>query len=194
MTIVSRGSTIVKPNARKVRLIGDGKVSSVHSIAVVLTHSQVIAGFAGSTSDALTLLERLESRLEEYPGQLLRASVEMAKSWRTDKYLRALGPRIRTFYSFANVLICAAFLEALLIVADKDISLTLTGTGDVLEPHDGVIGIGSGGDFALAAARALITVDGLSAMDVAQRSMKIAADLCVYTNDKFIVEQFQSDK
>ena len=151
---VSLGQTIVKGNARKVRRIGhDGRV---------------IAGFAGATADAFTLLERLESKLERYPNQLERACVELAKDWRTDRYLRRL--------------------EAMMAVADKDRSFTLTGNGDVLEPEDGVIAIGSGGNFALAAARALMEVDGLSAEDIARRAMKIAAQICVYTNGNVIVE------
>ncbi|RQM21265.1 hypothetical protein B5M09_002818 [Aphanomyces astaci] len=149
---VSLGHTIVKPNAQKVRRINEN----------------VIAGFAGSTADAFTLIERLESKLEEYPGQLTRACVELAKAWRTDKYLRAL--------------------EALLIVTDNTQSFTLTGNGDVLQPHDGIIGIGSGGTYALAAARALIEEPHLSAEEVARRSMKIAADICVYTNHNVVVE------
>ncbi|KDO34917.1 hypothetical protein SPRG_00978 [Saprolegnia parasitica CBS 223.65] len=149
---VSLGHTIVKPNAQKVRRINEN----------------VIAGFAGSTADAFTLIERLESKLDEYPGQLTRACVELAKAWRTDKYLRAL--------------------EALLIVTDNKQSFTLTGNGDVLQPHDGIIGIGSGGTYALAAARALIDQPHLSAEDVARRSMKIAADICVYTNHNVVVE------
>jgi ATP-dependent HslUV protease subunit HslV len=150
---VSMGQTIVKGNARKVRRIGDGKV---------------LAGFAGATADAFTLLERLESKLERFPGQLERACVDLAKDWRTDRYLRRL--------------------EAMMAVADKDRSFTLTGTGDVLEPEDGVIGIGSGGNYALAAARALLAVDGLSAEQIARRAMKIAAEICVYTNDNVILE------
>jgi ATP-dependent HslUV protease subunit HslV len=150
---VSMGQTIVKGNARKVRRIGDGKV---------------LAGFAGATADAFTLLERLESKLERFPGQLERACVELAKDWRTDRYLRRL--------------------EAMMAVADRDRSFTLTGTGDVLEPEDGVIGIGSGGNYALAAARALLAVDGLSADEIARRAMKIAAEICVYTNDNVILE------
>jgi ATP-dependent HslUV protease subunit HslV len=150
---VSMGQTIVKGNARKVRRIGNG---------------QVLAGFAGATADAFTLLERLEAKLERFPGQLERACVELAKDWRTDRYLRRL--------------------EAMMAVADKDRSFTLTGTGDVLEPEDGVIAIGSGGNYALAAARALLQVDGLSAEEIARRAMKIAAEICVYTNDNVIVE------
>jgi ATP-dependent HslUV protease subunit HslV len=151
---VSLGQTIIKGNARKVRRIGAG--------------GTVLAGFAGATADAFTLLERLEAKLERFPGQLERACVELAKDWRTDRYLRRL--------------------EAMMAVADKDRSFTLTGTGDVLEPDDGVIGIGSGGNYALSAARALMVVDGLSAEEVARRAMKIAADICVYTNNNVILE------
>ena len=150
---VSFGSTVLKSNAKKIRKIGDGSI---------------IAGFAGATADAFTLFERLESKLEQYPKQLTRACVELAKDWRTDKYLRRL--------------------EAMLIVIDKDVSLVLTGNGDVLEPEDGIIGIGSGGNFALAAARALSSIDNLSPEEIVKRSMKIAADLCVYTNDNIIIE------
>jgi len=151
---VSLGQTIIKGNARKVRRIGAG--------------GTVIAGFAGATADAFTLLERLEAKLERFPGQLERACVELAKDWRTDRYLRRL--------------------EAMMAVADKDRSFTLTGTGDVLEPDDGVIGIGSGGNYALSAARALLAVDGLSAEEIARRAMKIAAEICVYTNNNVILE------
>jgi ATP-dependent HslUV protease subunit HslV len=151
---VSLGQTIIKGNARKVRRIGTG--------------GAVVAGFAGATADAFTLLERLEAKLERFPGQLERACVELAKDWRTDRYLRRL--------------------EAMMAVADKDRSFTLTGTGDVLEPEDGVIGIGSGGNYALSAARALMAVEGLSAEEIARRAMKIAADICVYTNNNVILE------
>jgi ATP-dependent HslUV protease, peptidase subunit HslV len=150
---VSMGQTIVKGNARKVRRIGGGSV---------------ITGFAGATADAFTLLERLESKLERFPNQLERACVELAKDWRTDRYLRRL--------------------EALMAVADKDRSFTLTGNGDVLEPEDGVIAIGSGGNYALAAARALMAVPDLSSEEIARRAMKIAADICVYTNGNIIIE------
>ncbi len=150
---VSLGNTVIKGNARKVRRIGNGNV---------------LAGFAGATADAFTLLERLEAKLERFPNQLERACVELAKDWRTDRYLRRL--------------------EAMMAVADKDRSFTLTGNGDVLEPEDGVIAIGSGGNFALAAARALIEIPDLSAEDIARRAMKIAADICVYTNHSLIVE------
>ena len=151
---VSLGQTVVKGNARKVRRIGAG--------------GAVLSGFAGATADAFTLLERLEAKLERFPGQLERACVELAKDWRTDRYLRRL--------------------EAMMAVADKDRTFTLTGNGDVLEPEDGVVGIGSGGNYALAAARALMTVDGLSAEEIARRAMKIASDICVYTNTNVIVE------
>jgi ATP-dependent HslUV protease subunit HslV len=151
---VSLGQTVIKANARKVRRLGDGSI---------------LAGFAGATADAFTLFERLEAKLEQYPGQLTRACVELAKDWRTDRYLRRL--------------------EAMMAVADKSASLVLTGTGDVLEPDDGLIGIGSGGNFALAAARALVDVDGLDAEAVARKAMKIAADICVYTNHTVIFEK-----
>ena len=150
---VSHGATVIKANAKKVRRLGDSKV---------------IAGFAGATADAFTLFERLEGKLEQYRGQLTRAAVELAKDWRTDRYLRRL--------------------EAMMAVADKDVSLVLTGTGDVLEPEDGLIGIGSGGHYALAAARALMDRDDLSAEDVARRAMEIAAGICVYTNTNVTVE------
>jgi ATP-dependent HslUV protease subunit HslV len=149
---VSLGQTVIKANARKVRRIGGGKV---------------LAGFAGATADAFTLFERLESKLEQQSGQLTRACVELAKDWRTDRYLRRL--------------------EAMLAVADVSTSLILTGAGDVLEPEDGLIGIGSGGNFALAAARALIDSD-LPAEAVARRAMDIAAGICVYTNRNLTVE------
>jgi ATP-dependent HslUV protease subunit HslV len=151
---VTLGQTVIKGNARKVRRIGAG--------------GTVLAGFAGATADAFTLLERLEAKLERFPNQLERACVELAKDWRTDRYLRRL--------------------EAMMAVADRDRSFTLTGNGDVLEPEDGVIAIGSGGNYALAAARALTDVPDLTAEDVARRAMKIAADICVYTNYNVIVE------
>lgn len=149
---VSFGQTVLKGNARKVRPLGKG---------------EVIAGFAGATADAMTLFERLEGKLEQYPKQLTRACVEMAKDWRTDRYLRRL--------------------EAMMIVADPEVSLVLTGTGDVLEPEYGVMGIGSGGNYALAAARALFDMD-LTAEEIARRSMAIAADICVYTNNSLTIE------
>jgi len=150
---VSLGSTVLKSNAKKIRKLGDGSI---------------IVGFAGATADAFTLFERLEQKLEQYPNQLMRACVELAKDWRMDKYLRRL--------------------EAMMIVIDKDVSLILTGNGDVLEPEDGIIGIGSGGNYALSAARALATVEDLSVEEIVKRSMKIAADLCVYTNNNIIIE------
>ena len=150
---VSLGATVVKSNAKKVRRLAGGKV---------------IAGFAGATADAFTLFERLEAKLEQYPGQLTRAAVELAKDWRTDRYLRRL--------------------EAMMIVADKDVSLVLTGTGDVLEPENGVMGIGSGGNYALAAARALL--DGpQDAEAIVRRALDIAADICVYTNRNVTIEK-----
>lgn len=151
---VTMGNTIAKSNARKVRRLGGGSV---------------IAGFAGATADAFALFERLEGKLEQYSGQLTRACVELAKDWRTDRYLRRL--------------------EAMMAVADRQVSLILSGTGDVLEPEDGIIGIGSGGGYALAAARALIDVDGLDAEAVARRAMAIAAQICIYTNDKITIEK-----
>jgi ATP-dependent HslUV protease subunit HslV len=151
---VSMGATILKSNARKVRRLGKG---------------DIIAGFAGATADAFTLFERLETKLEAHPGQLLRSCVELAKDWRTDKYLRKL--------------------EALLAVCDKSTSLILSGTGDVVEPEDGIIGIGSGGNYALAAARALIDQEQMPLEEIARRSMTIAGDICVYTNHNFVIEK-----
>src|ERR1700726_3401869 len=151
---VSMGNTVVKANAKKVRRLGKG---------------DVIAGFAGATADAFALFERLEGKLETHPGNLARACVELAKDWRTDRYLRRL--------------------EAMMAVADRNSSLVLSGTGDVLEPEDGIIGIGSGGGFALAAARALIEIDGLDAETIARRALAIAGQICVYTNDKITIEK-----
>jgi ATP-dependent HslUV protease subunit HslV len=153
---VSLGQTVIKHTARKVRPLGRG---------------DVIAGFAGATADAFTLFERLEGKLEQYPGQLTRACVELAKDWRTDRYLRRL--------------------EAMMIVADRTTSLVLTGNGDVLEPEGGVMGIGSGGTYALAAARALMD-SGHDAETIARRAMAIAADICVYTNANVVVETLDS--
>ncbi|MDR0632109.1 MAG: ATP-dependent protease subunit HslV [Holosporaceae bacterium] len=150
---VTMGNAVVKANARKVRFLSSGNV---------------LVGFAGATADAFSLFERLESKLDQYPGQLQRACVELAKDWRTDKFLRKL--------------------EAMMAVVDKGVSLILTGTGDVLEPQDGIIGIGSGGNFALAAARALMDQD-LSAEEIAKKSMKIAGDLCIYTNHSLVLEK-----
>ena len=154
---VSMGNTVMKPNARKVRRIGDGGPQK----------GEVIAGFAGATADAFTLFERLERKLEQYNGQLLRAAVELAKDWRTDKYLRNL--------------------EALMIVADEGSMLVLTGNGDVLEPEGGIAAIGSGGNYALAAARALSDYED-DAETIARRAMAVAADVCVFTNDQVTIE------
>jgi len=149
---VSVGATVMKANARKVRPLSGGNI---------------LCGFAGATADAFTLLERLEAKLETHPGQLTRACVELAKDWRTDRYLRRL--------------------EAMMAVVDKDTSLVLTGNGDVLEPEDGLIGIGSGGSFALAAARALIDTD-MDAEAIARKAMKVASDICIYTNENVTLE------
>lgn len=150
---VTLGDTVVKANARKVRFLSD-KIT--------------LAGFAGATADAMTLFERLERKLGQYPGKLKRASVELAKDWRLDKYLRRL--------------------EAMMLVVDKTTSLILTGNGDVLEPTDGVMAIGSGGNYAIAAARALLDTD-LSAREIAEKSMKIASEICIYTNSNILIEE-----
>ena len=155
---VTLGNAVIKANARKVRRLGKG---------------DVIAGFAGATADSLALFERLEAKLETYPGQLTRACVELAKDWRTDRYLRRL--------------------EAMMAVADASVSLVVTGTGDVLEPEDGLIGIGSGGSFALAAARALLEQDGLAAEAIALKAMEIAAGICIYTNDNIVLESITAE-
>jgi len=155
---VTLGPTVIKSNARKVRRLGDGSV---------------LVGFAGATADAFTLFERLEAKLEQYPRQLTRACVELAKDWRTDRYLRRL--------------------EAMMAVADKDVSLILSGTGDVLEPEDGLIGIGSGGNYALAAARALVDRDDMDAEAVARRAMAIAGEICIYTNTNIVLETLMSE-
>ena len=150
---VSMGNTVMKPNAKKVRRIGD--------------NGHVIAGFAGATADAFTLFDRLEKKLEQYSGQLTRAAVELSKDWRMDKYLRNL--------------------EALMLVADKDVLLVLTGNGDVLEPEGGIAAIGSGGNYALAAARALSDYES-DPEKIARRAMQVAAEVCVFTNDQVTVE------
>ncbi len=155
---VSLGQTVLKANAKKVRSIGRG---------------DVIGGFAGATADAFTLFQRLEAKLEQYPSQLTRAAVELAKDWRTDRYLRRL--------------------EAMMLVADASTTLVLTGTGDVLEPEHDVMGIGSGGMYALAAARALLDTDQ-TAEAIARKAMGIAADICVYTNRNLVVESLTSSK
>ena len=153
---VSQGNTVMKGNARKVRR---------------LYKDQVIAGFAGGTADAFTLFERFEEQLEKHRGKLVRASVELAKLWRTERSLRRL--------------------EALLIVADKDASLIITGNGDVIEPEEGIMAIGSGGTFAMAAARALLQNTDLDAEDIVRKSLTIAADICVYTNDNHTIEELE---
>ena len=153
---VTLGQTVLKSTARKVRRLARG---------------DVIGGFAGATADAFTLFERLEAKLEQYPGQLMRAAVELAKDWRTDRYLRRL--------------------EAMMLVADARVSLVLTGTGDVLDPEGGVMAIGSGGNYALAAARALAETD-LDAEEIARRAMRIAADICVYTNHNVVLESLDA--
>ena len=151
----SLGNTVMKANVKKVRRLG--------------TDDSVIAGFAGSTADAFALFERLESKLDQYKSQLKRACVELAKDWRTDRYLRKL--------------------EAMMIVADKDISLLLSGTGDVIESDDGILAIGSGGPFALSAAKALIQNTDMNAKEIANESLNIAADVCIYTNHNIVTEE-----
>ncbi len=153
---VSLGPTIIKASANKIRTMQDGKI---------------IAGFAGATADAFALFERLEAKLQKHPNQLTRACVELAKDWRTDRYLRRL--------------------EAMMIVADKNTLLVLTGTGDVLEPEHGIAAIGSGGNYALSAARALIDQKELSAEQIVRKSMQIAAEICVYTNENIVVEKIK---
>lgn len=154
---VTLGSVVIKSQARKVRRLAGGRV---------------LAGFAGATADAFTLFERLEGKLELHPQNLTRACVELAKDWRTDRYLRRL--------------------EAMLVVADKDCSLILTGNGDVLEPEDGLMAIGSGGNFALSAARALLDIEGIDAEAIARKSLKIAGDICIYTNHHIILERLST--
>ncbi|KAF0852500.1 mitochondrial ATP-dependent protease HslVU peptidase subunit [Andalucia godoyi] len=157
---VTMGSVVLKPNARKIRTMGE--------------RGEVLVGFAGSTADAMTLYERLEEKLNEHPGQLQRSCVELAKLWRTDKFLRKL--------------------EALMIVADKQVTLTITGNGDVFEPVDGVMAIGSGGSFALAAARAMVDVapPSMTAEDIARKAISIAADMCIYTNHEITLKKIES--
>ena len=159
---VSMGQTVMKPNAKKVRRLGADGANG---------QKGVIGGFAGATADAFTLFERLERKLEAHQGQLLRAAVELAKDWRTDKYLRNL--------------------EAMMIVADKDVTLILTGNGDVLEPEAGIAAIGSGGNYALAAARALVEYEA-DAETLCRKAMAIAAEVCVYTNDRLTIETLDS--
>ncbi|MEL6378169.1 MAG: ATP-dependent protease subunit HslV [Pseudomonadota bacterium] len=156
---VTLGDTMVKGDARKVRRIGSG--------------GKVIAGFAGATADAFTLLERLEGKLEQYPGQLTRAAVELAKDWRTDRFLRRL--------------------EAMLIVADAQVTLTISGVGDVLDPEHGITGIGSGGAYARAAARALVDETDLDAEAIVRKAMAVAGSICIYTNDNLTIETIKVD-
>ena len=156
---VTMGQTVMKANARKVRRLGEGGL--------------VIGGFAGATADAFTLFERLEAKLEQYPGQLTRACVELTKDWRTDRYLRRL--------------------EAMMLVADKEVSLLLSGAGDVLEPESGVMAIGSGGNYAFAAARALEDSNH-DAEEMVRRAMRIAAEICVYTNDSLVIESLETSE
>ena len=151
---VTLANTVMKADAVKIRTLMDGKV---------------ITGFAGSSADAFALVERFEAKLKDFPSNMPRAATELAKDWRTDRYLRRL--------------------EAMMAVADKSVSLVLTGTGDVLEPEDGLIGIGSGGTYALAAARALVGIDGLDAETIVRRAMKIAGDICIYTNHNITIEK-----
>jgi len=168
---VSMGPVVVKPNAKKIRRILPKSSAANRPAGEEEGEKEqggTIVGFAGSTADAFTLLERLEGKLDEYPGQLARSCVELAKGWRTDKYLRRL--------------------EASLLVADETVSLEITGNGDVLESHDGVLGVGSGSNYAIAAARALVDVEGMSAEEVCQKAMTIASDMCVYTNSNYMVE------
>ena len=153
----SFGATIIKTKVKKVRRLGK--------------EQKIIAGFAGSTADAFALFERLESKLEKHPGQLQRSCVELAKDWRTDRYLRRL--------------------EAMMIVADKNVSLLVSGNGDVIESDDGILGIGSGGPYAISAAKAIIKDESLSASDIAERSLSIAADICVYTNHNIVLEKIE---
>ncbi len=160
---VSVGNTVMKGTAQKIRTLHEGKTTG--------TGGKIVAGFAGATADALTLFERLESKLETHPGQLARACVELAKDWRTDRYLRRL--------------------EAMLIVANKDITLVLTGNGDVLEPEGGAVAIGSGGNYALSAARALMEIEDLTAEEVARKAMQVAADICVFTNENVTIEKIE---
>ena len=162
---VSMGDTVLKSNARKVRYLETGtKISG---------ENKVLVGFAGATADAFTLFERLEAKLDAHPGHLTRACVELAKDWRTDRYLRRL--------------------EALMAVCDSETSLIMSGTGDVVEPQDGIIGIGSGGNYALAAARALYDRDDMDAEAIARKAMEIAAEICVYTNSNIVIEKIETE-
>jgi ATP-dependent HslUV protease subunit HslV len=176
-----RGTTIVCVRTnKKVAIAGDGQVSMGSTILKGnarkvrrLYHDKVLAGFAGGTADAFALFELFEAKLEKHQGHLLRAAVELAKDWRMDKMLRRL--------------------EALLIVADKKMSLLITGNGDVIEPEENLLAIGSGGNYALAAAKAFLKNPKLSARDVAEGSLEIAAEICVYTNRKFVIDELKSE-
>ncbi len=174
------GTTILAvKDSHGVAMAGDGQVTMSQSVTLKhkaikvrrMYRDKVLAGFAGATADAFTLFERFEAKLEEFSGNLLRASVELAKDWRTDKYLRRL--------------------EAMLLVADAGTILLLSGTGDVIEPDDGIIGIGSGGPYAHAAAKALVSHSEMGARDIVQASMRVASEMCVYTNDQFTIETLQ---
>jgi len=177
-----RGTTILSVRRNgKVVIGGDGQVSMGNTIMKGnarkvrrLYKDRVIAGFAGATADAFTLFERFEAKLEKHSGHLTRAAVELAKDWRTDRMLRRL--------------------EALLIVADSTASLVLTGTGDVIEPEDGLVAIGSGGQFATAAARGLLENDALSAREVVEKGLHIAADICIYTNHNLVIEELDANE
>lgn len=181
--IVLHGTTILSVRrGEEVVMIGDGQVTMGNAVVLKMTakkvkrlsNNKIVSGFAGSTADAFALFERLESKLEAHPDQLLRACVELAKDWRTDKYLRRL--------------------EAMMIVADRRHTLILSGTGDVIEPDDSIAAIGSGGNYALAAAKALHQHTNLSAREVAKNAMKVAASICVYTNDDFTIEEIGTKK
>ncbi|MBL6784956.1 MAG: ATP-dependent protease subunit HslV [Rickettsiales bacterium] len=171
------GTTILSVRkGKEVVIVGDGQVSLGNTVMKAtakkirkIGDGSIIGGFAGATADAFTLFERLEAKLDKHPKQLTRACVELAKDWRMDKYLRKL--------------------EAMMIVVDKDVSLILSGTGDVIEPEDGIVAIGSGGNYALSAARALATVESLSAEEICITSMKIASDICVFTNNNLVLEK-----
>lgn len=175
--IEMRGTTILGVKTKDATAIGgDGQVTLGHTVMKAtarkirrLYNGQVVAGFAGATADAFTLFERFEGKLAQYKGNLRKSAVELAKDWRSDKYLRRL--------------------EAMIIVADKETLLVITGTGDVLEPDDGIIAIGSGGNYALSAARALHSKTKLSAKEIIAESMRIAADICIYTNENLIIEE-----
>ncbi|MCF8031160.1 MAG: ATP-dependent protease subunit HslV [Desulfohalobiaceae bacterium] len=183
MTGETRGTTILAvKDAHGIAMAGDGQVSMGQAVALKhkarkvkrVYKDRVLTGFAGATADAFTLFERFEAKLEEFSGNLLRASVDLAKDWRTDKYLRRL--------------------EAMLLVADARTMLLIGGTGDVIEPDDGILGIGSGGPYAQSAAKALIRHSDMSAREIATKAMEIAAEICVFTNDNIVVETLEPDQ